>query len=115
MGRMKNSAGKPSAFVVRCFEKLDRHGLRVAIDVPCGFGRHTHLAVREGYNVLAIDVDPDRLHYVRKKSSEFGTSDRITTIAADAKHLHSLELGAFSLAITSGRDFPTKPWRILHI
>jgi len=50
----------PSNFVLRALEKYSSSGsLTPALDIPCGFGRHSILLSKKNCNVLCADYDPD--------------------------------------------------------
>ncbi len=68
-----------SPFVRRCLGEIGRGApnFGVAVDVPCGYGRHSLLLASNGYDVVSIDIDervlketksvmqqPGRIHFV---------------------------------------------------
>jgi len=87
------------------FDRLDRVGR--AVDVGCGQGIETMELLRRGWNVVAIDAEPDGMRRVRERA---GDDPRLTTVvspmqdadipAADLIH------AAFSLPFCPPAAFP---------
>ncbi len=92
-------AQAPSPFVRRCIERIGDSSIeRDAIDVPCGFGRHSILAAAYGYRVLAVDLDSSRLQYLQEAASALPQFPKIEVAKADLHHLDSLKR-TFDLAL----------------
>lgn len=68
---------------------LVRAGARPArvIDACCGAGGNAIGFARSGLDVLAIELDPERLAAARVNARVYGVSDRITFVAGDAREL----------------------------
>jgi len=90
---------RPSPFVLRCIAALVVQDEPTAIDVPCGYGRHTRVAIQAGYRVTAIDIDAARIAALDGTLRQDGERDLAQLIVADAANLERHTLGPFSLAI----------------
>ncbi|HUU73450.1 MAG TPA: class I SAM-dependent methyltransferase [Burkholderiales bacterium] len=64
----------PSEWVVRWLSLLAREG--TVLDVACGFGRHTRLAVHQGHRVVAVDRNEEAL-------SGLASLPRVSVVKAD--------------------------------
>jgi SAM-dependent methyltransferase len=60
----------PSSFVLSC---VNNHKLQeldgMALDLACGFGRHTILLNSKGYTVVSGDLSMGRLHTIKDENS----------------------------------------------
>jgi SAM-dependent methyltransferase len=51
----------PSSFALSC---LSNHGGQ-ALDLACGYGRHTHMLKSQGFSVVSGDLSVDGLHVIK--------------------------------------------------
>jgi SAM-dependent methyltransferase len=92
----------PSRFVVRCLSEMGAAPPNAkAIDVPCGYGRHSFAAIECGYKVTAIDVSSDRVAYVRDVAVQLKLAERIDALTQDIHDTDLATLGPFDLAIVT--------------
>jgi SAM-dependent methyltransferase len=56
-------SGPPAPFVKKALQRLTKAGFpgRAAVDVGCGFGRHSVYLAEQNYVVTAIDIDRERI------------------------------------------------------
>ena len=66
----------PSAWVQAYLGHAEPGKTRLALDVACGSGRHTRLALTRGYHVTAVDRDVEAVRV-------FGALPEVQSIAAD--------------------------------
>jgi SAM-dependent methyltransferase len=52
---MSHAISQPSAWVMRWHRTILPEG--IALDLACGFGRHTNLLRAAGYHIVAVDID----------------------------------------------------------
>ncbi len=65
---------EPSPYAVRFLERLSRLAPGGALlDVGCGEGRHSFVAVRRGFRVTAVDYEPLALQRARRFAKREGT------------------------------------------
>jgi SAM-dependent methyltransferase len=92
----------PSRFVVRCLSELGTQAPSAkAIDVPCGYGRHSFAAIEHGYKVTAVDVSSDRVAYVRDVAAGLAVAKRIVAVTRNANDIDFATFGPFDLAIVT--------------
>ena len=72
-----------STFVLSCLTKIPPEDRVIALDAPCGFGRHTFELLRQGYAVTAADINKDRLEFVRNKLNDQGSIGQCVTVVKD--------------------------------
>ena len=93
--------GVPSPFVRKCLSDIEFLDNRRVVDIPCGFGRHSILAIEFGCSVVAIDRDESRVNYLREVSRAKGTSEKLDCLVGDAEQMFDLNLGSFEVAIVA--------------
>jgi SAM-dependent methyltransferase len=76
---MREGPDAPSAWLVAHLETIPR-GRRV-LDVACGQGRHARLLATQGWDVLAIDRDPEKLAAL--EAGAVGLPGTVTTACMD--------------------------------
>jgi len=59
-----------SPFVVHCLSRIGEPASGVALDLPCGWGRHTELLMSHGYRVIAADIDAQRVRFTHENTLE---------------------------------------------
>jgi SAM-dependent methyltransferase len=75
-------APEPSRFLHQQVEKLDA-SLPV-LDAPCGFGRNSLFLARQGYNVVGVDIDVERVNFLRRRAREDeGLTGNLNLIVCD--------------------------------
>lgn len=57
--------GSISKFLERSMQELPFSPGATILDIPCGFGRHAHWLAKQNYNVVAIDLDEQRVTKAR--------------------------------------------------
>ena len=77
------------------------------VDVPCGFGRHTLLALDAGFSVIAIDISAERIAYLQGALGARRDAARCRTIVGDVGTLDFGKLGPFDAAVVT--DFVSIP------
>lgn len=92
---MPNESRNTSPFVRSCVSRIDEVG-DLALDLPCGFGRHSQLLVDAGFHVIAADLDFTRLVVARKALS---ASDRVGFLQLDATSELPLFPASFDLVL----------------
>jgi SAM-dependent methyltransferase len=60
----------PSKTLIRFLDRVVSSYGAPILDAPCGFGRNALPLAAEGFNVIAVDKDPDRLNSLQKSISE---------------------------------------------
>jgi len=71
------------------------------LDVPCGYGRHTIVLAKEGFNVTGIDIAEEYIHTLNEAISEFKLP--VTAIHAD---ILEYELNSnYDVALCLGNSF----------
>lgn len=56
----KSSSQSPSAFLVAALDKFCQSAdLKLVLDLPCGFGRHSLYLSQKNHKVVCADYDPD--------------------------------------------------------
>lgn len=103
-GYRKRMTAKASPFVVACLREVGVVSVGRAIDIPCGYGRHSWAALDVGYTVVAVDIAEDRVEYVRRQAEEMDFGRRVMVLASDAYSLAHESVGPIDLAIVT--DFP---------
>ena len=58
----------PSAFVLSCITSKNIEVFGKALDLACGFGRHTHFLNSHGYSVVSGDISLDGLNVIKQES-----------------------------------------------
>jgi SAM-dependent methyltransferase len=64
-------------------------GRRHLLEVGCGSGIETLQLLRDGHEIVAVDLSPDMLAVVREKARREGVSERLRTVKARAGELAS--------------------------
>ena len=89
--------GRETRILRRMLRKIrrdtDNDSLR-ALDLPCGYGRFSHLLQEEGFSPLNSDLS---FHMVERASEKHPDSDKIPGVVADAKQGLPFERDAFFL------------------
>jgi SAM-dependent methyltransferase len=85
-----------SKFVTACVNRLPVAPSGLALDIPCGFGRHAHWLARHGYEVVAVDLCQKRLSLARKATPN---GQFIRWIAADLERELPIRSEQFDLAV----------------
>lgn len=102
---------KPSPFVLRSLDYVERNGALRALDLGCGVGRHTlPLAERlpSGSYVVGMDLLPLAAERLAHNAADAGLGDRIQAVVADLDHValapESLDLLVSVSALEHSRD-----------
>jgi SAM-dependent methyltransferase len=84
-----------SRFIV---QSLDEYGLEsgLALDIPCGDGRHSRLLASVGMDVISVDLDR---HSLLWGGAVNGSGDRVLAICADATRELPFADALFDLAL----------------
>jgi SAM-dependent methyltransferase len=83
-----------SSFVRECLERIPHRTAGIALDIPCGLGRHTLLLAKYGMFVVAADLDDQCLRAV-SQTNRIGES--VAPIRLNANHVLPFRLEAFDL------------------
>lgn len=59
--RSNGHHSKVSPFVAACFKRIALAPPKTILDVPCGFGRHSQWLASLGHDVVALDIDLERV------------------------------------------------------
>lgn len=86
-----------SPFVARAILALELPVPSTILDIPCGFGRHTLWFADLGHQVVAADIDPQRVAHVRSALAEATHPGK--TVVLDARSRLPFEDAAFDGAI----------------
>ncbi|HZO92493.1 MAG TPA: class I SAM-dependent methyltransferase [Candidatus Baltobacteraceae bacterium] len=82
-------------------------GRGVLVDVPCGFGRHTLLALDGGFSVIAIDISAERIAHLEGAVRARRDAAQCRTIVGDVDAFDFGKLGPFDVAVVT--DFVSTP------
>jgi SAM-dependent methyltransferase len=98
--RVANAAGPVSPYLLRGLARFAALADGLALDVPCGGGRHTIHLAQQGYEVVGFDNDPQQ---IAKLELALGSSPglRVRTLLGDATRPLPLPEGAFDLVVTT--------------
>ena len=72
------------------------------LDLGCGFGSWTITLARAGFRVVAVDVSPEAVGFVRRRAEREGLS--VTTVVCAAQHLSSLGIQVDGIICNSVLD-----------
>lgn len=103
-------AARPSPHVLRAIDAV--HGLRTAVDLGCGDGRHAlplAEAVGPGGRVVAVDLLPDALDRLVARATTAGLAGRIEPLEADLEHLDLGEATADLVLACSALEHVSSP------
>jgi tellurite methyltransferase len=75
-------------------------GMRV-LDAGCGWGRNLIYLLREGYDVMAADRDPDAINAVRRLAADLAPTLPITNFHAEPVEAMSFPDGCAEVVISS--------------
>ena len=87
----KPISDEPNKFLVECLDIINPKPGILALDLPCGFGRHSRLLAAHGVSVVAAD-----LHMASLKASK---SMAIHSVALDASHGMPFRPDVFDLIV----------------
>jgi SAM-dependent methyltransferase len=96
----ENPGGPVSAYVAKWTPRpRSKQGL-CALDIPCGRGRHSFYLASLGYEVVAIDIDPE---LIAQLASEIAQQPglRVRTFLGDADAPLPVEDHTFDLVVTT--------------
>lgn len=100
--QLGSKAAMPSRFVVRCLTEIGaRAANSEAIDIPCGYGRHSFAAIQHGYKVTAVDLSSERVSYVRDMAVGLAIADCVVPLTRNANEIDFSTFGQFDLAIVT--------------
>ena len=68
MKHLKPYDNTPSAFVVNCLKTISEVGSKLALDLPCGYGRHSIFLKAAGYEVIAADINSEALESIKTQN-----------------------------------------------
>ena len=57
----------PSPWLLECLKNIKVKKNKIALDLACGYGRHSYELAKQGFNVLALDNDEEKLSKVADK------------------------------------------------
>ena len=83
----------PSSWLIENADLLPRGG--TVLDVACGRGRHALLMASAGFNVRAIDRDPDAIAFVRETAGRMSLRIETDVVDLETDPPPSLGAGAF--------------------
>jgi len=83
-----------SSFVRECLERIPHRSGGIALDIPCGLGRHTDLLAKRGMFVVAADLEDQCLRAI-SQATRVGES--VAPIRLNANHALPFRLDAFDL------------------
>ena len=63
---------KPEPDVLRAIDLFDKNGIKKALDLGCGVGRHSLALSRAGIEVWAVDMSPAGLSFAQKEAEDTG-------------------------------------------
>jgi SAM-dependent methyltransferase len=94
--RVRDEGDPPSPWLLRCADLLPDAGR--ALDVACGRGRHALLLAAAGFEVTALDRDPELLRAVAEAAARRGLA--VTTTEMDLE-VETADLGeaAFDVVV----------------
>lgn len=112
---------KPSPFVLRSLEFVQREGALRALDLGCGVGRHT-LPIAErlppGSYVVGMDLLPLAAERLRLNAADAGLDGRIQAVVADLDHValaaDSIDLLVSVSALEHSRDMAALERLLAH-
>jgi SAM-dependent methyltransferase len=84
-----------SPFVRQCLQRLGPHG-GVALDIPCGRGRHAGLLAERDMRVIAADLNAS---CVRKLAQTYAGCGAVTAIRLDANRALPFRPKVFNLVV----------------
>jgi SAM-dependent methyltransferase len=91
---------RPSSFVTRCLSSVKLPLGSIALDLPCGLGRHSKLLIEAGFSVVAIDLDAERVRFVRSfLSSHPGPGTLLRCDSGDAENASLFSMESFDLIV----------------
>lgn len=91
-----DSSSGVSAFFLTCIDRMAFKSTGRALDVPCGFGRHSSWLARRGFDVSALDIDPERVQATKGSLSGAGS---IEAQVGDATLGLPFEQSVFDIAL----------------
>ena len=91
----------PSSFVTECLATMKLPSAATAIDIPCGYGRHSVLLASLGYEVFCADYDFEALSNIRS-----GYGKRMHPIHLDAKKDLPFKDGSLGVAVVVHFTYP---------
>lgn len=98
--RASNAAGPVSPYLIRGLARLPGSTGRVALDVPCGGGRHTIHLAQQGYEVFAFDNDPKQIAKLRLALRSLPDLS-VHTMLGDAMRPLPMPANSFDLVVTT--------------
>ena len=73
MHRIKHKqpfSNEPSPFVLSCIKSRHIKNYGNALDLACGYGRHTYLLNTHGYSVISGDISIDGLRVIKQETPQ---------------------------------------------
>jgi len=93
-----------SPFARECLWRIEPTKPLRILDVPCGFGRHSAWLASIGHEIIAIDIDPERVAATKKAVAKVHS---VRCIVADAEKPLPVRVSTFDLAIVVHYYEPT--------
>jgi SAM-dependent methyltransferase len=95
---------KCSAFVAECVKEIGVKQGGVALDIPCGRGRHSQLLAAAGMTIVAADLHMESLHALARHAMGRAT---ILPVRVNAEATLPFKVGAFDICLMI--HFPLLP------
>ena len=87
----------PSAWLLENADLLPRGGK--VLDVACGRGRHAHLMASAGFDVHAIDRDPEAIAFVRATADRLGLKLNAEVVDLETEPTSALPSAAYDAVL----------------
>jgi len=98
--RLLQADRSPSDFVETCLSQCQAPAGGVALDIPCGAGRHLAPLQRRGYSVFGADLSSALLHEALRRSEQgFTGTPSANFIQLDANREFPFPTGSFDLVL----------------
>ena len=98
--RIENPGGVVSAYVAKWSPHPKPCETPLALDIPCGRGRHAFYLAALGYDVVAIDNDPRPIEHLAKGLA-LEPSLSVRAMIGDVNEPLPIERGIFDLVVTT--------------
>lgn len=98
--RIENPGGPVSAYLAKWAPQPTASKALRALDIPCGLGRHTLHLASIGYEVVAIDNDPNQIAQLERRLA-LQPARAVRTVLGDANSPLPVEINSFDLIVTT--------------